>query len=241
MPDANDDRNAFDFALLGGDGVVQSGQSEILGRTPDGGFIRRVTLLNGECESKYACVLTVVLSATRMLPAATPEDFNEGLPMYALVSFGNGGAQSTQQLEVDYLNGTVFNVPAGFIRVDAVLEDYVPESNIGMNASAFMGYNALCRARTVQRTRNVGVLGAGASSAVLPIPYFAARVEALGSIAAGTYVINQYADAAGAILLAATPAAPGVSVPLVNQARYFQLVNSAVAGNDTRAIFHLAA
>lgn len=228
-------------ALLGGAGIVQSGQSELLGLTPDGGFIRRVTLINGECEAKYATYLTCFLTATRNLPAQTPEEAAEILPCFARVSFGNGGTQSTQQLEVDFGNGACFSVPPGFLRVDALLEVTEPDSNESINAAAFIGYQAHPRRRSPQRTRALATLAPAASSPILPIPYFSDRVELISDVAATTYVFEQFRDAAGTILLATTaiPAGAPIPVPLVNESRFFRVTNSGGAPATIRAIFLL--
>lgn len=231
-------------ALLGGEGVVQAGQSEVIGRTQDGGLLRSVSLVNAECESMYAAIMTVVLTATRFLPAASPGTENEGLPMFARVSFGNGGTQSTGQLEVDYINGAMFSLPAGFLRVDAVLEDSVPDDTlIGMNAAAFLGYYPLGKARQAQRTRVLGDVAA-AAAVIVPVPFFATRFEVFSVVPGTTYTVEQLADAAGLVVLSSCtlPApAPHLVVPLVNATRYVRLTNTAgVASGGTRAVFQLS-
>lgn len=242
-----------DEALLGGEGVVQTGQSEILGLVPadtlvgsqnPASFKRSTTLIQGECHDKYARMVTVVLFMTRNTPVVNAGEENEGLPAFARVSFGNGGAQSEKQLEVDYIHGAMFNVPGAFLRVDAVLEDSVPDdSQISMNISAFVGYLPMGRTRSAQRTRLAGTIPAGAS-VVVPIPYYSSRVEVQANVLGTTFVIEQYPDLAALaptlLTAVAVPAPlPLFSVPLVNQARYIRIHNTSGAPADARATFHL--
>jgi len=242
-----------DEALLGGDGVVQTGQSEILGFVPadtlvgsqnPASFRRSATLLQGECEDKYSRMVTVVLSMTRNTPVAIAGAANEGLPAYARVSFGNGGAQSEKQLEVDYIHGAMFNVPGAFLRVDAVLEDSVlDDSQISMNVQAFVGYLPMGRTRSAQRTRLAGTIAPGAS-VVVPIPFFSSRVEVQSNVLGTTFEIEQYPDFAALAptlltAVAVPPPLPLYSVPLVNQARYIRIRNTSGAPADARATFHL--
>lgn len=244
---------APDEALLGGEGVAQTGQSEILGLVPadtlvgsqnPASFKRSATLIQGECEDKYASIVTVVLFMTRNTPVLNPDEANEGLPAFARVSFGNGGAQSEKQLEVDYINGAMFNVPGAFLRVEAVLEDSVPNnSQISMNVSAFVGYLPMGRTRNAQRTRLTGTIAPG-ESVVIPIPFYSSRVEVQANVLGTTFEIEQFPDfvAAPATLLTAVavPAPlPLFSVPLVNEARYIRIRNTSGAPVDARATFHL--
>jgi len=233
--------------------VAQTGQSEILGLVPPDtlvgaqnppSFRRETTLIQGECEDKYASMVTVVLHMTRVTPVAIVGQSNEGLPAFARVSFGNGGTQSEKQLEVDYLHGAMFNVPGAFLRVDAVLEDSVPDdTQISMNVSAFVGYLPMGRTRNAQRTRVIGTI-APAASIVVPIPFYSSRVEVQGNVLGATFDIEQFPDFAAlpATLLTAVavPAPlPFFSVPLVNQARYIRVRNTSGAAVDARATFHL--
>lgn len=240
-----------DEALLGGEGVVQAGQSGILGRVPADtlvgsqnppSFQRETTLVQAECEDKYGRMLTLVLSAKRKTPPATPEQENEILPAFALVSFGNGGTQSEKQLQVDFINGAMFNVPAAFLRVDAVLEASVPDNTQeAIDVSVFAGYLPMGRTRSAQRTRQLGVI-ADAASQIIPIPFFTSRVEVLGNVLGATYEIEELADAAGAVVLfaAAIPSpAPVRTIPLANAARYVRITNTSGVPVDTRATFQL--
>lgn len=240
------------YALLGGDGVAQVGNSEQLGFIPENtligsqnpaSFLRETTLINCECEDMYSRVVTVVLAATRQTPAAAQGAFNEGLPLFARVTFGTGGAQSEKQLQVDYLNGTMFNVPGSFLRVDAVLEESVPDNTqITMNVSAFLGYLPMGRTRGAQRTIQAGIIAA-AGSVIIAVPHFANRIEVQGAALGVTYDVEQFPDfAAGTLLAAASIPAPAPvrSVPLVNRTRYVRITNTSGAPVDTRATFHLA-
>lgn len=230
------------FALLGGDGVVQAGQSEQIGLTADGGVLRTVTLINGECPTELATYVTIFLTLTRYIPAAPPGQENETLPLIARCSFGNGGTQSTQQLEVDYINGSCFAVPPGFLRVDAILDvDPGEEVAIGMNAGAFVGYGVHTRKRSPQLTRRLGII-APASAAVVAVPFFADDLELHSAVPGTTYTVDQYADAALTTLLSSTayPAAgERIRVGLVNGARYINVTNTGGAPAATRAVFGL--
>lgn len=254
MPD--DDHHPYtpSVALLGGDyGLAQVGQSELLGLIPPdtligsqnpASFRRATTLIQAECADMYARVVTIVLTATRRTTLGPPAAFNEGLPIFARVSFGTAGTQSEKQLEVDYLNGTMFNVPGSFLKVDAVLEDSVQDdTQVTMNVGAFLGYLPMGRTRGAQRTIQAGVIAGGGGNIVIPTPHFANRIEIQGALLGATYTVEQFADAAATILLAVAtiPApAPVRSVPLVNATRYVRITNTSGGPADTRATFHLA-
>lgn len=230
-----------DQSLLGGEGVAQQGQSEVLGRNPDGNWIRRVTLLNCECDPKLAQMVTIMLCLARRTPAQTIPEENETLPLFARVHFGNGGTQSRGQLEVDYVNGAAFAVPAGFIRLDAHLEDDEPETQIGIEAGAFMGYFPHVRTRSPQRTLPLGAMEPS-DPVIVRIPYFADRVELMPTVLGATFQLEQLVDAAGTIVVgnvAIPAAAPVHAVPLVNQARYIRVTNTSMAATGARAIFQL--
>lgn len=255
MPE-DEDYNPYTprVALLGGDGgLAQVGNSELLGLIPPdtligsqnpASFRREATLIQAECEDMYARVVTVVLAATRRTSPGSAAAFNEGLPIFARVTFGTGGTQSEKQLEIDYLNGTMFNVPGSFLKVDAVLEQSVPDNTpITMNVSAFLGYLPMGRTRSAQRTIQAGIIGA-AGTTMVAIPHFANRIEVQGGALGVTYEVEQFPDVAAATLLAAAtipPPAPVRSVPLVNAARYVLIRNTSALPVDTRATFHLAA
>lgn len=228
-------------SLLGGEGIAQAGQSEVIGRSPDGNWIRRVTLLNCECDPKLAQMVTIMLTLTRRTPALTVPQENETLPLLARVHFGNGGTQSRGQLEVDYVNGAAFAVPAGFIRLDCELEAGEPETDLGIEAAAFMGYFPHVRTRSPQRTIPLGALEPS-DAIIIPIPYFADRVEIMPTVLGATFSVEQLVDFAGTIVVGAVAipaAAPVHAVPLVNQARYVRITNTSLAATGARAIFQL--
>lgn len=248
-----DDQYTQSVALLGADGGIASiGQSEHIGFIPENtligsqnppGFRREVTLIQAECEDKFARVVTIVLAASRSTQPSSAAASNEGLPIFARVSFGTAGTQSDKQLEVDYINGAVFNVPGSFLRVDAVLEPSVPDdSQVTMNVAAFLGDLPMGRTRTAQRTLEAGVIAPGGTS-VVRVPFFANRVEVNGAVLGATFEVEQHADLATTTPLAvaalAAPA-PVHALPLVNRARYVLIRNTSGVPVDTRATFHLS-
>lgn len=243
-----DEPSFYGSGLLGG--IAQPGQSELVGDTPDGGRVLRMTLINLLGDDAYAEVNTVVLFATRATPGpgANPNEENETLPLVARATFGTGGTQAV--VEVDFVNGAMFSLPGSFLRVDAVVDvpnpDAVPPGGLAaVNAGVFVGYLPISNsARAAMRTLRPGLVAANGNTGLLPIPNFANSVSVLADVVAATYTLEQFQDAAGALLISTTtvPASPGreaQSIPIANAARYVRLTNDNATASTPRIPFNL--
>lgn len=225
------------YSLLGGAGVAQPGQSEVV----RAGDSRPVTLLNLNCEPMYGAVVTVALSLSRAAPPPDPLADLETAPVVARVTFGNGGTQC--QTELDVLDGTIFCVPAAWLRLDVFIDPSAPEDAPDTTVHAIVGHFPHGRGRA-QRTIVADGPVADAGTVILPIPPFANRLE-VHAEAAATWTVEQGPDQALATVLSfaalAAPAPFGV-VPIVNAARFVRLTNTTGGGaaRTPRAVFQLA-
>ena len=227
------------FALLGGDGVVQSGQSEQIGPTKTGGFVPEVDLIQAECPSMYSMMITIVLALRLANPPDTAGEENEIPPLVAVISFGAGGTQT--DLEADYIDGAIVSLPAAWLRVKARI-DTDDQDIPAVIAGAFVGYYPSGRSREAQRTRRLGVV-ADAASAIVEVPFFANRIEVHGDVVGSTFTVEQAPDAVAATILSAVSLpAPGqiLQTPLVNAARYIRVTNTSGGPRNIRTVFPLA-
>ena len=240
-----DEPSFYSSGLLGG--IRQPGQSEILGDTPDGGRVLKQTLINLLGDDPYAEVVTVVLFATRDFPAVAGQE-NETVPLVARATFGVGGTQGT--VEVDFINGAMFSLPSSFLRVDALIDipnpDVVPEGELSpVNAGIFVGYLPIGHsARAAMRTLRPGPLAEDDATDLLPIPNFANNMTILATDTTAVYVLEQFQDFAGTILVAASviPASPArelANIVVANAARYVRLTNTNDTASTPRIVFNL--
>lgn len=229
-------------SLIGGSGVAQPGQSEQLG-DQNGARLPRATLLNLTCPDMYAAQVTIVLGTpTLLLPLAAGRE-QETPPLFARVTYGVGGTQTS--IEVDWINGASFNIPAAFLRLDALLDfdQFAAIPPVGdmprVNVPAFCGYYPVGQALPPQRSRLVGALGVDVESAPVPIAEHANGISALTDVQGTVCTVRQYADLAGLVLLAAEDYMPGGRpVVLANGARFASFEPDDAA--TVRAVFSLS-
>lgn len=249
----------WQLALLGGDGVVQPGNSENLGDQlvqnpldPAAPILTRIlkaTLIQGECMDQFAQQLTIVLAANRVAQG-TPEQAHETARMFARITFGVGGTQA--EMDVDYIDGCMFNVPASYLRVVAHIdldpgEDPAPGTIPETQAQAFIGYYPHGGAVRAQRTQRLGLVADAATSAIFPIPDFARVGRLIGSdptapVSSGA--VSLFADAAAAVPVGVFTAVDLLFLggfPLTNGARYYSYTNLSGSPLTVRLIWNLAA
>ncbi len=236
-------------ALIGGSGISQPGQSEEIGDTLDANPVRdlKATLLNLECPDMYAAQVTVVLGVPTLQQPTSPAAEQDTPPIFARITFGIGGTQTG--IDVDWINGQMLSLPGSFVRLDAVLDlqQFAVIPDVGdiprVIVPAMAGHLPVGQNRAPQRSLFLGDIGANSESARVPIPNFAASIEATNAdpAAAGPISIRQYADAAGTVLLSDSILIPFGPLQLSNRARYASIVNGAGALlPNNRLIFQLS-
>jgi hypothetical protein len=227
-----------DAMLAGGDpGVVQPGQSELLGPLPGGSFVSRVDLLRCEGVDALAMNTTIALALSRP-NAPTQEQLEETPPVKAIILFGVGGTAATA--EVDFIDGALLTLPASTVILSAELDGVTQADNPPLvEARAFLAYLPIGHVRPAQRTLRQ-TIGAGAT-AVFPVPSFSHSFQVFGG--QNAYTVVQSSDLAGADVIQtdviAPPYPPHAVMPMTNQTRFVRVTNPGGVAQRVSLIFGL--
>lgn len=169
-------------------------------------------------------------------------------PFVARIKWGVGGAFA--EALVDFVNGTVINVPASAIDVSiAIPPDAInqPGTSGAYTLSAFAG-PGLPRSGNAQRTMFVGSLATGAESDIFAVPAFAKRVTVLScDPTAGTPAVNvsylrfwQAPDGTSCVGNYIITGNVPDSFAVPNAAQYFSIVSGVSPTQRFNAVFDLS-
>jgi len=194
------------------------------------------SLLAWAADDPHAKAVTITLDGPRL---TQPPDAATDLRVVARLTWGTEGGLA--EAEIDWVRGTAFTVWASHLSLAAFHEGVLTPAGGTARAkvTAHCGYQPVGDAVPPQRTRFLGTLGIGATSALVPIPAYAHKVH-LQWLAAGAFVAGATAEIE--ILGAqATPTVLGtiavsnfafdqVATALPNDAAFVRLVNVSGAG-----------
>lgn len=176
----------------------------------------------------------------------------EAFDALALVDIGSGGI--IQQIEVDWVNGTMFSVPMNALNIKARWEAEafaaVPD---GVQISVLLSRGAQSPARAT-RTQPKLVAAGPATSTFTRIPPFAKSLQILPAFALGSNIADVFASTTTIIFAPNSVAAggqgaisgdfvfpAGSKIPIPAFAHYWAVSNTAVAPIALQGIFNLFA
>lgn len=162
----------------------------------------------------------------------------------AIVRWGAGGLQSPD-VEIDFINGTVFSVAASFLRIQGRIDTSFDGAGgrQGLKIGAFIGYGARpSSARAPQKTVKIAGVAAG-GTADITIPTFARDLSILRLPSTFDFTVR-FLNTVGS-LLAEAGVPPGAelearNIPIPNDASTVRITSGGMVCSSMRVIFGLA-
>jgi len=176
-------------------------------------------------------------ASTHMTLTLFQEAIEDGTPLApatAIIKWGNDGTKT--QAEVDFKQGTMITIPAGFVEVIGRNDDPVIDARLG----AFVGYMPYFRQFSATKTEVMPIAGGGTPSNVVIPPFAISMAVAVSPTNALASI--EFRDGAGALIGGYQPLVGAVETQyeIPNDARSVDINATAIAITGGRVIFNLA-